>query len=290
MAHMNEGFIRPVLRNVSGGLIRDRVSFTFKNLTVSSRDRAFPVDLSDLKKALPKLPLPAEPHGLYQAFVVPDRYRSKSLFVRVRPNQVTELESEVFVRPSKARPRFPSFVTLQTKPVFDDLSRVWRDSGLGAVEYDQLSPARKATLLNLHAKMRHQVVSPERDVFSFVRRFLRVEEERVFCRADSDLLPLTRQNVEGFRFVPGILHGGFSEGFQRVASFKTQESVGNLQLTFATSQAGELEVDADLDDHAGIAHAFDVVRHQLTGDKTDPFDIHEVLVHFHKIDPGYYLT
>ncbi len=290
MANMNEGFIRPLLRNVSGGFIRDRVAFTFKNLTLSSRDRAFQVDLPDVKKALPRLSLPAEPHGLYQVFVVPDRYRSKSLFVKVRPNITSELESEFFIRPSKARPRFPSFVTLDTKEEWANLRRVWGDSGFGAAEYDQLSPAQKGTLFNLHAKMRNQTVSGGHDVFSFVRRFVRVEEERVFCRADANLLPLTRQNVEGFRFVPGSLHAGFSTGFQRVASFKTQESVGNLQLTFATDPTGQLEVDADLDDHAGIRHAFDVLRHGLTGDKTDPFDIHEVLIHFHKIDPGYYLT
>ncbi len=290
MAHMNEGHVRPVLRDVSGRLIRDRVSFTFKNLTLASRDRAMVVELPDRKKDLPKLSLPAAPNGLYQVFVVPDRYRSKSLFVRVGSNKTTELESEFFIHPSRARPRFPSFATLAGEEVWANLTRAWGDSGLGADDYDGLSPTQKGTLFNLHAKMRSQRVTEERDVFSFVRHFVRVEEERVFFRVEPALLPSTRENIEAFHFVPGNLHDRFSEGFRRVASFKTQESVGNLQLTFAENESGELEVDADLDDHAGIRHAFDVLRHQLTGDKTDPFDIHEVLIHFQGIDPGYYLT
>jgi hypothetical protein len=64
--------------------------------------------------------------------------------------------------------------------------------------------------------------------------------------------------------------------------------MGNLQLTFATNAQEQFAVDADLDDHQGIKHAFDVIKHKFSGD-THPYDIHEVLVKFHGIDPGYRL-
>jgi hypothetical protein len=64
--------------------------------------------------------------------------------------------------------------------------------------------------------------------------------------------------------------------------------MGNLQLTFATNAQEQFAVDADLDDHQGIKHAFDVIKHKFSGD-THPYDIHEVLVKFQGIDPGYRL-
>ena len=49
---------------------------------------------------------------------------------------------------------------------------------------------------------------------------------------------------------------------------------------------GAFVADIDLDDHAGLEHAADVLKHKFSGKDTDPYDIHEILVHFHNIDPG----
>ena len=47
--------------------------------------------------------------------------------------------------------------------------------------------------------------------------------------------------------------------------------------------------DIDLDDHKGIQHAADVLKHKITGKDTDPYDIHEILIYFQHLDPGYRL-
>jgi len=62
-----------------------------------------------------------------------------------------------------------------------------------------------------------------------------------------------------------------------------------MQLTFATNPAGEYLADIDLDDHSGLQHAADVLKHKITGKNTNPYDIHQVLVYFQQIDPGYRL-
>jgi len=73
------------------------------------------------------------------------------------------------------------------------------------------------------------------------------------------------------------------------ASFKTPDPMGNLQLTFAQNTKKNMAVDADLDDHQGLKHAFDVIKHKFSGD-TNPYGIHQVLVKFQGIDPGYHFA
>ena len=86
------------------------------------------------------------------------------------------------------------------------------------------------------------------------------------------------------------------EDVQGHNSFKTPERTGNLQLTFAQAPDGKMMVDADVDDHSGIVHAFDVLKHTFTGEKTHPYDIHQILTYFYsakynnKIDLGYQLV
>jgi len=75
--------------------------------------------------------------------------------------------------------------------------------------------------------------------------------------------------------------------FKERGSYKTPDPTGNFQLTFATNAQEGLAIDADLDDHQGIEHAFDVIKHKLTGRDSHPYDIHQILVKFQNIDPGY---
>jgi hypothetical protein len=46
-------------------------------------------------------------------------------------------------------------------------------------------------------------------------------------------------------------------------------------------------VDVDIDDAAGLGHVFQVLRNTLTGRPTHPYDIHEILVSYQQLDPGY---
>lgn len=48
-------------------------------------------------------------------------------------------------------------------------------------------------------------------------------------------------------------------------------------------------VDADADDHFGMKNVSDVLKHKIAGRNTHPYDIHEILVFFQNLDPGYVL-
>ena len=45
--------------------------------------------------------------------------------------------------------------------------------------------------------------------------------------------------------------------------------------------------DIDIDDAAGIEHIFQVVHNSLPNQSTNPYNIHEILVGYQHIDPGY---
>ena len=98
---------------------------------------------------------------------------------------------------------------------------------------------------------------------------------------------------ERYRSVSGALHE-FPDPWEAIAergSFKTPDRAGNLQVTFARSGAPRNEgfhlVDADIDDHAGIQHVFDVLKHKITQSDTHPYDIHQILLYFQDLKPGY---
>jgi hypothetical protein len=91
-----------------------------------------------------------------------------------------------------------------------------------------------------------------------------------------------------FREAPAGLHHP-PAGFDHAGSCKTNDHYGNLQLTFFTDGT-EWRSDIDIDDAAGLEHAFQVLRNELTNGTTNPYDIHEILVGFQKLDPGYTLS
>ncbi len=288
------------LRHISvdsfmGNILPGNVRIEFRNLMVRANDRVFegtmPLKLSDIKP----FTVPAFPQGHYEVSFIPERYRRKAIFASVPSNGVLEHDLEFFIHPDRARTRFPSFATLTSSPGLSDLFKVLSEAGVDEPEYNALSPKQKGSLFNLHAKMQAQEVATDTTTFPFVesisrtpRGTIRIEEERVFFRAKPDL-PGQVEQAAGFGLASGTLHNSFSQGFTRGKSFKTREDMGSLQLTFASNPAGEVEVDAALDDHSGLMHAFDVIGHRLTGDKTHPFDIHQILMHFHHIHPGYAL-
>ena len=65
---------------------------------------------------------------------------------------------------------------------------------------------------------------------------------------------------------------------------------GNLQLTFFSSTAAPLRFGALMRIStmpAGFEHAFQVIGHDSTGQQTHPYDIHEILAFYQRIDAGY---
>ena len=151
-----------------------------------------------------------------------------------------------------------------------------------------MGPQEKAGLLNLFAKMRDDTTN---EVFTRVISIFKVKPARIYAEVRPDLWEMVRSLPQRFHEEPdnGSMHH-FDDGWTRLndhASFKTPDPTGNLQLTFATKSENRMAVDADLDDHQGLKHAFDVIKHKFSGD-TNPYDIHQVLVRFQHIDPGYY--
>lgn len=71
---------------------------------------------------------------------------------------------------------------------------------------------------------------------------------------------------------------------------RSLDAAGNLQLTFARNVQGDLKADIDIDDHQGTEHAADVLKHKITSKDTHPYDIHEILIYFQGLDPGYQLV
>jgi len=113
--------------------------------------------------------------------------------------------------------------------------------------------------------------------------------DRIFARVQKALRDEVKNGVLSDMFieVSGSLHTP-PPNFQPANSFKTLEPYGNLQLTFFANPATlEFLVDADVDDAGGIQHLFQVLEHALEGSETNPYDIHEILIFYQHIDPGY---
>jgi len=85
--------------------------------------------------------------------------------------------------------------------------------------------------------------------------------------------------------VSGALHHP-PTGFAEAGSFKTPDHYGNLCLTFFM-KGDDCVADIDIDDAGGLEHAFQVLRNKLSGHPTHPYNIHEILVGYQQLDPGY---
>lgn len=233
--------------------------------------------------------------GVYSLQIFPVRHRVVSRFVRIREGQTTD---ETFVLPVD-----PARVTSATFPVYDDLgadlkqvfqsSAVEGNPGLqGAALFEGMDAMRKAGLLNIYAKMKRTVFSNGRDVFSYVTAFTRIRGDRFFASVQKELRDEVKNSISAqlFQEVSGALHTP-PPGFRSADSFKTLDRYGNLQLTFfGKPETLEFIVDADIDEAQGVEHVFDVVHEAVTGEPTNPYNIHEILLEYQKIDPNYRLV
>ncbi len=192
------------------------------------------------------------------------------------------------------RVKFPKFNDLpdESKQLLESSAVEGFEGEKGAKLYNAFDDLRKAGLLNIHAKMRATTFATGRTVASFMSSLTRVRGDRFFARVGVALRDEVINVIPTglFREVSGALHDP-PPGYVRTDSFKTRETYGNLQLTFFRKQdALEYLVDADLDDAQGIEHIFQVLGHALTGGETHPYDIHQILLAHHGIDPGYELV
>jgi hypothetical protein len=228
--------------------------------------------------------------GVYQVQADPASYLGTGCFVDVSGAKAT-LTMTFPVDAAKVKEvDFPEFKKLSAdaKRILSDTQNLLGFGGLtGAPLYDELDDVRKAGLLNIFAKSAATIFQNGRGVDSYVTRLNELRGDRFFAVVPQELREETKNSVADglFHSVPEGLHHPPSN-FEHAGSFKTHDHYGNLQLTFFTNGT-DWVADIDIDDGAGLAHVFQVLRNQLTDRPTHPYDIHEILIEHQRLEPGY---
>lgn len=296
-SNVNRAEVFVTLRDVFGQPLTDEVEIIFKNLDVGSLSQRFTAKLKGQAGSFP-LPelVPAFPTGRAQVIIRPNKYRVKTFFMTVFTGEPNHINEVFFVDPDKARPKLMDFDDLAAKPYGDDLLRILGKSKINKATWNGLDKRNRATILNLSAKLLKETTKGGQPIIKQVQNIDKslLDKEhraRVYSNTDDTLLDALRKFPQRFNPVSGVLHN-FPAGSTPVGpdnSFKSRDEAGNIQLTFAKDAAGAFLADIDLDDHTGLEHAFDVLKHKLSGKDTDPYDIHQILVFFQGLDPGYRL-
>jgi hypothetical protein len=286
----NPGKLRVTLTDVRERRIKEEVDVILRHRT-----------LAELKKARVRsgaastiTDLHARPEGVYHVFIDPPSYQPIGQFVEISSSGVTALDVVCGVDPKKVqRLEIPAFADLR-----DDARRTLdaSDSVLGfegqsgAALLSMLDAIRQAGFLNIMAKSAHTVFGNGRSVGSYFQKLLELRGDRFFATVPQELREETKNSVQDglFEEVSGLLHR-LPDGFDRAGSFKTLDRYGNLQLTFCV-RGSEWRVDADIDDAGGVEHVFQVLRNNLSGQPTHPYNIHQLLLQHQKLDPGYELV
>ena len=292
--NINRADVTVNLKDVFGQVITDEVEITFYNQKVQSLNQRFTVKFKGATVVLPGVP--AFPTGLAEVFIKPKKYRYKSIFMNVIGGENNSINEDLFVDPDKARPTLMDFEDLNAKLYGADLLKILDKSGIKKAAWNDLDKRNRATVLNLSAKMFHDRLKGGdpllKSVEIIVQKMLdKNHRERIYATVNDKLLGALRKFREQYRSVSGSLHNFFDDWtpVSQQNSFKSRNNAGNIQFTFATNPAGAFLADIDLDDHTGIQHAADVLRHKITGANTNPYDLHQILIYFQGIDPGYRL-
>lgn len=150
--------------------------------------------------------------------------------------------------------------------------------------FDSMEPPHKACLLNVYAKGRDPSCS---EAFRFVKKLLLLEQDRMFGEVDPNLEAFLTADPH-FKSAPAILHTPLP-GYERGMSFKSRDAHANIQFTLLREKTtGRLAADIDIDEVSGIEHGFEVIRNYVTKGKTNPYQIHQLLL-LTDLDPGYRL-
>lgn len=150
------------------------------------------------------------------------------------------------------------------------------------------SDTQRGTVLNVWAKLWSTSlgVTP---AATFVEEILEVRPDRIIARVSHELLEALElaASVGAVEFADSSLHEP-PDSYSNGPSVKTLDKRAGLQISLfiADDLEGPLLADIDIDEARGIAHAFDVIGHHVTGKTTDPIEIHELLV-LGGIDPGW---
>jgi hypothetical protein len=275
------------LRDVYGDLLKEKVDIILRHQVLSqvvkvSNNASTKIQIKGLNGA---------PQGLYRIDVDPPSYQYVSQFINLKASGTTSLELTFPIDPGKVKKvNFPAFTKLaqDLHTLLANSDKVLSFEGkTGGELYDGLDDIRRAGLLNIAAKTGNTPLSNGRTVLSYIEKLSEIRGDRFFCIVPKDLREETKHSVtEGlFRSVDGSLHHP-PAGFSAAGSFKTPDHYANLQLTFFM-KGDDCVADIDIDDAAGVEHVFQVLRNKISGNPTHPYNIHEILVGYQHLDPGY---
>jgi hypothetical protein len=274
--------------DVDGNNLQDTVDIRLQHHTLNDQRR---IDGHDARRTIVIAELRTEPQGLYKLEVWPKSYRPVQRFVTVPASGSTKQTVVLPIDPDHARAVFPTYDRLdeRLKGVLGRSRQVQGHEGLnGEALFNAMSDEARAGLLNISRK---SLVTPFEDGADLLPHItlLRISGDRCFVEVPASLADQVARLAEDNLFRP--VDSGLHEppaGFRRAGSFKTEDAFGNLQLTFFR-MGDRCVADVDIDDAAGLGHVFQVVRNQLTGNPTHPYNIHEILMAHQHLDPGYRL-
>ena len=282
--------LRLEISDVYGKPIAEKIDIMLRHRVLSDFKR---VSVNGAKK-IDILGLFGDPQGLYQLDVDPPSYQAVSYFVNMKSSGITPMSLTLPIDPSKIKKvNFPTFASLENavSKLLKASSAVLAFEGMsGKVLYDALDPIRKAGFLNIVRKTAATGLANGKPVLSYIDKLNELRGDRFFAVVSKELREETKNSID-----EGIFHEADQSlhhpppGFSPAGSFKTSDRYGNLQLTFF-AKGDEWVADIDIDDAGGIEHVFQVLRNKLSGRPTHPYNIHEILVKFQQLDPGYTFT
>lgn len=207
--------------------------------------------------------------GPYAVRIESRNYRLYSFFSNANPGKI-----RLAIRPGRVK-------GILAPPLHPDLTAILPAAGY----FDSLDPMRQACLLNIFAKARHVTTA---NSFPFVRTVLRLEQDRVFCRVAPEILAFLEETPARFEKADKTLHKPLKD-YKIFKSFKSRDDHANIQFTLMRHSAdGTMAADIDIDEASGIRHGLEVLRNQVTGGKTNPYQVHQLL-RLTELDPGYEL-
>jgi hypothetical protein len=159
-------------------------------------------------------------------------------------------------------------------PIFPPHDRLLASS-IDRTLYENLTGVQRFAFMNIAARMLATRVedqplwSSEYDI-----RVTHVFPARIYFRAKPTLIDRVGGDRGQFTKAPASLHR-FRDGSFKQTSFAR----GNLQLSFAKRDDGDMNVDADIDlFKSAIKHLFgEVLVNHLTGKTTDQFEVRSIL-------------
>jgi hypothetical protein len=288
---MPDGVLKLRVMDVYGSPLTEPVDVFMRHQTLS-HDPAF----RDIQPAevISVSGLFRNPQGLYRIQVDAPSYLAVSQFVNIPASGDGELTITLPVNKDRVTSvTFPAFDSLNTdaQGILDASGEVLSFEGSSGSElYDAFDDIRKAGFLNLVAKAAHTRLLNGKTVIQSLSSITEQFGDRLFAIADPGLRSEVVHSATDDVFHPAdaSLHEA-PAGFTLVDSYKTPDHYGNLQLTFSTNGADWI-VDMDIDDAQGFEHIFQVVHNAATGQPTHPYNIHEILIEYQEIDPGYRLN